>query len=817
MILHQLKIAFRQIRRQRFFTLLNLTGLAAGSAAFLMIYVYVVDELSYDKFHEKADRIYRVNMTNIWVESNDIFGSTSPGAAEAIKSDIPEAEEVVRVMQPYYGQGQILSVTDAIGNLRSFEEWSIFSSEPAFLDVFSFEMVEGNPETALSEPNAMVLTESMANKFFPDRSAFGETVRIGLNEDQKSFVVTGILKDLPTNSHFHFDVLLSTSSFPRHTSRLNSWIWTVFVTYVLLEENSDVQRVNSALASLPAKYVGEEKAKEKDWILSLQNIQDIRLYSGNIPNRFGSLGSIDNVIIFGSVAVLILLLSIVNFMNLATAQFARRAKEVGIQKVLGSLPGHIRRQFLLEGMIYSSVAVVLGLGLAEIARPFFNQLSGKELTLSVIHRPELLLVIGVLATITGILASAYPSWFMTRFRIVDVIKGRILQNPKRFNFRNSLVIFQFSIAIGLMVSTMLIKDQLQYLRDQELGFDDENVLVIPHLEWMEDRGKLFAATVENEGILQNVAISTSVPPNTYNQENLTPINSSKTTDLPVTMIIADDNFLPNLSVPLAAGRHFFEYGEGDANKIIINEECAVQMQWMSRGDDPETVLGRQLSYYGSATFEVIGIMKDFNFWSLENPIAPFAVLHPKAKVFQGNQRYLTAKLPPSSAEQYDRTIRDIERVWKGLSNNLPFDYEFMDESFDSAFVSQRQFSRVINVFTYLAIGIAVLGLIGLISFTTEQRTKEFGIRKVLGATLTSLITLISKEFVRLSGIALLTGGALSWYFGNQWLDGFVYRTQISPWLFVGAGLIVLVLIAAISWTVISYNARKNPATVLRDE
>ena len=817
MILHQLKIAFRQMKRQRFFTALNLTGLAVGSASFLMIYVYVWDEFSYDRFHENADQLFRVNMTNIWIESNDMFGSTSPAVAEAIKSDIPEAQTVVRVNQPYYGQEQIVTVTDEVNNLRTFEESSIFGSEPGFFDIFSFELIKGNPATALSEPNVMILTESHAKKLFPDQSAFGQTVKVGLNDNQKSFVVTGILKDLPDQSHFHFDILVSLTSYPNQTRRFNSWIWTGFVTYVLLQEHANLDRVNAAVAGLPAKYVGAERAQQKDWILALQNIKDIRLYSGTIYNRFGPLGSITNVIIFISVAALILLLSIVNFMNLSTAQFAKRAKEVGIQKVLGSLAGNIRAQFLIEGIIYSAIAVVLGFGLAELARPFFNQLSGKEISLSVIDRPELLLVVLVLTLVTGVLASAYPAWFMTRFKIVEVIKGKILQNPRRLNFRNVLVIFQFSIAIGLMITTMLIKDQLNYLRDQELGFDDENVLVIPHLEWMQDRGKLFASTLENRGIIHDPSLSNATPPNAWNQENLTPLNSQKTTDLPVTMIIADHQFLPNLGVELVAGRHFFDYGDGDSNKIIINEKCAVQMEWMLPGEDPDKILGKQVSYYGAETLEVVAVMKDFNFWSLENPIEPLAILHPKSSIFKGDQRYLLAKLPPGNAEEYDRVLSSIEDLWKDMTNNLPFEYGFMDEAFDSAFVSQRRFSKVINVFTYLAIAIAVLGLIGLISFTTEQRTKEFGVRKVLGASLSSLIGLISKEFVKLSAIALLIGGFLSWYFGTQWLDGFVYSTQISPILYIASAAIVFVLITLISWSVISHNSRRNPATVLRDE
>ena len=813
----RIKIALRLMARQKFFTTLNLLGLSVGAACFLLIYIYVTDELSFDKFHQDSDRLYRVNMTNIWIQSNEVFGSTSPAVMEAIENDIPEVEVILRLHPPYYFSEQIVSLRQIDGEKRTYQESDILASDDGFFDLFTFPMIEGDPATALTNPNSIVITKSHAEKYFKGVSAIGKSISIGIGENEKTFGVTGVIDDLPDQSHFHFDLLVSMNSFPYIKRRSNSWIWTTFVTYLRLDPNADLKKVNESLAKLPAKYVGQERAEEKNWKLALHNIEDIRLYSDRIYNRLGPIGNIDNVLIFSSIAVLILLLSCINFMNLSTAKFTVRAKEIGLQKVMGSSRANIRWQFLIESTLFSFISIILGLGLAELARPFFNQLAGKEISLNLFTHPELLLVILILTLIIGIISGTYPAWFMTRFKVIDAIKGKISNTGSRNTFRNALVVFQFTISIALISASFLVKDQLEFLKAKDVGFQKEQVIIIPHLEWMADKGEVFGKELIKNGIFDEVAISNAVPPNVWNQENLTPLGSPKTTDLAVTCLTADAHFIPILDLPLKAGRNFFAEGEGDLNKVIVNEECAIQMEWIKPGEDPSAVLGKQLSYYGDEMFEVVGVMEDFNFWALNNPIEPLAIFHPEASTFQGGNTFLTARVNETNQESYEQLIDQVSGVWLSIYPNLPFTYQFMDDIFDQAFTSQRRFGNILDVFSVLAIIIAILGLTGLIAYTTEQKTKEFGIRKVLGASVTSLIQLISLDFLKLLVVAVLLGSFFSWYFGIEWLRNFTYQSPISVNIFIISAALIMTLVLVITSFIVGRNAKKNPATVLRDD
>ncbi len=801
--------------RQKFFTFLNLAGLATGSAAFLLIFLYVTDELSYDKFHANSENIYRVNMTNIWIESQAMFGSTTPAVAAAIKSEVPEVQQAVRLHIPYLEQ--LVSIEDPNGLEQSYRETGIIASDDGFFDLFSFEMVEGEPKTALREPNSVVITKSQADKYFGEQSALGQQLVLGVSPNHRVFQVTGVIEDVPEQSHFDFKLLLSMNSFQHIINRSNSWIWTGFVTYVSINPDARISEVNAKLAVLPAKFVGEEKAREKDWTLALHNIEDIHLYSTNIPNRLGTVGNIQNVMIFSAVALVILLLSCINFMNLSTAKFTARAKEIGLQKVLGSSKTNIRLQFLVESLTYSLFAVIIGFGLAEVTRPFFNQLAAKNLSLNLFQKPELILVMIGLVFITGITSGFYPAWFMTRFKVIDAVRGKISASGSKAGFRNILVLFQFTISVALISASILVKDQLQFLQNRDLGFDQERVLVIPHLEWMKDGGKLFSERVVNEGLFEKAAISNSVPPRSWDQDNFTPLNSTKTTELPVTIISAEAEFVDVLGLPIIAGRSFFESGDGDANKVLINEECAIQMEWMKPGEDPDKVLGSRMVYYDEEPFEIVGVLKDFNFMSLHLPVEPMAIFHPDAPVFKGISRFLTVRVSENSIENYENVIARTKDIWTDLNPNLPFDYQFMDQSFDNAFASQRRFGNVLDAFSALAIFIAVLGLTGLIAFTIEQKTKEFGIRKVLGASIQNLISIVTFDFVKLLVIGMVAGSAMTWYFGSSWLQNFTYQSTISPRIFVIAVLMILFLIMAIAWFIVLQTARKNPATVLRDD
>lgn len=816
MLFHRIKIAIRLMLRQKFFTVLNLLGLAAGSACFLLIYLYVVDEYSYDQFHLNKDQLYRVNMTNIWVESNEKFGSTSPAVATAMQNDLPQIEHIVRLHAPHSFGDQIVSIIKPNGERISFKETGILASDPEFFQVFTFPIVAGDQQTALAAPNSIIITEEYALKYFQKRSALGEQITIGAGDNKKTFEVTAVVKDLPEQSHFHFDFLTSLNSYNHVVDKSDSWIWTTFITYVVLNKKTNLETINQSLAQLPAKYVGEEEALRKNWTLELQAISDIRLRSGDIHNRLGPVGSQSRVNIFISVAVLIMVLSCINFMNLSTARFGQRAKEIGLKKVLGSTQNQIRRQFLTESLILSSIAVLFGFGLAELLKPFFNQLANKSLYFDLLQKPTILWVMLTMIITTGLFAGSYPAWFMTRFKLVDSLKSTNLKTPGRFNFRNSLVMFQFTISIALISTSFLVRDQLSYLDNKEVGFDSENLIVVEHLEWMKDQGALYRHQIADAGILQAPSLTSDVPPYCWNQDKLKPLNSKKTDELSVTFIMTDAHFIPSLDLKLVAGRNLFQEGNGDIQSIIINEKCARQMEWLAEGEDPEKVLGKKVSYYGDLEFQVVGILKDFNFWSLNSPIESLAIFHKDVPMWRG-RNLLVGRIPAGNQDSYLNTINQLKKTWIEINPGIPFDYHFIDQSFEASFRGQQQFATVLNTFTILAIAIAILGLIGLISFTTEQRTKEFGIRKVLGAKFKHLLGIISYDFLKLLGLAVIFGTALTLYFGNQWLSNFTYQTSVSPLIFLLSGGIVLTLIMMISFTITKVNSSKNPATVLRDD
>ena len=421
-----------------------------------------------------------------------------------------------------------------------------------------------------------------------------------------------------------------------------------------------------------------------------------------------------------------------------------------------------------------------------------------------------------LVLLIGLASGFYPAWFMTRFKITDSVKGKISTNGSKSGFRNALVLFQFTISIALIASSFLVKDQLSYLQNRDLGFDEEKIVVIRNLQWMQDEGKLYAERLKNEGVFPNTAVTNSVPPNAYYQDNFRPLNSTKTEELAVTMMNADPGFPEVLGLELLAGRFLFESGEGDYNKLIINETCAIQMEWMKEGDDPSSVLGKEMNYYGD-NFQVVGVLKDFNFWSLNNPIEPLAILHINANVFKGESRFLAATVDGTNIKSYESTLSQAEKVWYELNPNLPFEYHFMNQSFDRAFGGQRRFGSVLDTFSIVAIIIAILGLTGLIAFTTEQKTKEFGIRKVLGATMAHLVKIVSIGFLKLLAVGSIIGSLLAWQFGQMWLANFAYSRPISPGIFVAGALLIFTLIIGISLMIIGQTARQNPATVLRDD
>lgn len=489
------KIAFRHILRQKFYAVLNLMGLAVGLACCLLMMLYLVDEFSYDRFHEKADRIYRIDQTNIWVDNGVTFGSTGPAVVHALRAELPELEAVTRIHTP---GSMWISKEDGNGIKQTFSDETVLAADSNLFDIFSFELLAGDEQRALRDPRTMIITETAAERYFGNTNVLGKQLLVKQNQEEQNYTVTGVLKDIPDASHIHFDVMLSMTSFPRIKRQEGwTWIWTTFVTYALFEEGAEMSRVKERLNDIPPKHAEatlqnimnityyDFVKQGKVWELFLMPLKDIRLYSGETTNRLGPTGDIRQLTVLGIVALLILVLSCINFMNLATARASRRAREIGVKKVLGAHKGALIRQFLVESTLFSLVATVLGLALAELTIGSFNTLAAKNLSLDPTLHPWLIPAIIGMALLMGVFAGSYPAFYLTAFKPVHVLKGQVQQGMRSKGMRNVLVTFQFTISIGLIICTLFVYEQLQFTRDKDLGFDPNNLLVIQHLEQLD--------------------------------------------------------------------------------------------------------------------------------------------------------------------------------------------------------------------------------------------------------------------------------------------------------------------------------------------
>ncbi len=826
------KIAFRHMLRQRFYAGLNLLGLAVGMASCLLMLLYLVDEYSYDRFHEKADRIYRVDQTNIWADTGVPFGSTGPAVAHALRAEIPEAEAITRLHTP----GNLwLSAEDPAGQEHTFGEEDILAADSNFFEVFSFELLEGNPATSLRLPNTIVVTETAAKRYFGTASALGKQIQIEQGSQLKNCTVTGVLRDLPDASHFHFDGLLSMNSIPRVKRQEGwTWIWTTFVTYMLVKEGTDISTVEARLPAIPPKHA-EATVKNimnvtfddfikqgKSWDLYLMPLTDIRLYSGQTNNRLGPVGDIQQVSMLGIVALLILILSCINFMNLATARASRRAREIGVKKVLGAGKGALIRQFLLESLVFSFVATILGVALAELSIDAFNTLANKELIINPISHPWLIPFILGMSVMMGLLAGSYPAFYLTAFQPVHVLKGQLASGMKSGLLRNVLVTFQFAISIGLIICTLLVYEQLQFTRDKDLGFEPDNLMVIEGVEKMEGQEKVLKEAVQQLAVVQQGALSNLTPPRIYNQEYFKALDGAPDQELPMSIMEIDEDYLPLLGVEMAHGRAFRSDQPAEASHVILNETAVRVFGWGSPADSAYVPpIGKRLQYLGGNIdpFEVIGVFEDFNFWSLHYPIEPLAMFTRDAPIYDGGRSYLSIRLSEQihSGDDLTAAIAAIQGVWEELKPGLPFTYTFVDQDFYASFQAEQQLGKVLGVFTFLAIFIACLGLLGLTAYSVEQRTQEIGIRKVLGASALQIVSLLSRSVVKWLLIAFVLASPVAIWVIDGWLTTFAYRITIGPQAFILAGVMAFV-VAAITMGFHAWQAtRINPIEALRDE
>lgn len=832
---NMVKVAWRSALRHRQFTVLNLLGLTLGIATCLAIGLYVYDECTYDTFHANADRIYRINQPMIWGDWNEQMGTIGPGVAEAIRAEISDFEQVTRILY----QGDYLVRVTHDGTATNFNETQFYIAEDNFFRVFSFPFVSGNPYTALKEANSVVITESTAHRYFGDADAMGKLIDVKLPGGTFApYTVTGVLADIPTRSHLQFDILGSLASVPEFKESGQTWIWTIFGTYGLVKEGTDIAALTEKLQSLPPRWAEqttqsifnqsfEEFTKGQPWTLYLQPLRDIYLARTPNFNRFGPSGNEEFVMIFGAVGVLVLVLSSINFMNLSTARSSNRAKEVGIRKVLGSQKQMLIRQFIIESSLFVAVATLAALVLVQLSLGAFNVVAEKQLSLwPHLANPYFFGILAGFILVVGFAAGSYPALYLSAFRPAETLKGKLRAGFRGAGIRNGLVVFQFTVSIALIICTFFVQKQLAYTSSIDVGISKDHVLQIYNMHQMGAGADVLKAKLEDNPVFSVVAKSSFTPPNVWTSDRY----HAEGPDQPVVdlhYMRCDEDLLPLLKAEFILGRNFDRDNVADKYHVIINEEAARVLGYGSKekwGDD--SPLGKYVvqAFGTEEKFEIIGVVKDFNYNGVRQRIGPLLIMHNDNDKHwsygPGTPAFLSMRLNPASVRNGDdlqRIIDDVKSEMARIDPAVQFQYSFMDDEFDNTFHEERKMSIVLNLFTLLAIAIACLGLFGLAAFSADQRRKELGIRKLHGATVRQLVFLFSSEFTRLVAISIVIAVPVAYLMTDHWLANFAYRTPMDAWVFLVAGVAAL-SIAAFTVAFQSLSAANaNPAEVLKEQ
>lgn len=811
MLANYFKIAFRNLWRQRGYAALNIIGLAVGMACCLLMILYVQHELSFDRFHVNADHIYRLNLSAKMGEMDEVVGGTPPPLGERLRQDFPEVERATRIFP--------LRSTLVQYENNIFNEPNVLATDEYFLQMFSFKLLEGSSNLALKDPKTAVITKSTAEKYFGTASAIGKTLLLG--NEKREFKVIGVVENPPSNAHFTFGILTSLSSYYVVTNVFDwSWVWCQLVTYVQLREGASATALEAKFPQMVEKYapaaferIGQSFAEVKKqgghWDFSLLPLTAIHLHSDRVENPLGETGSIVYVYMFSAVAVLIIVLACINFMNLATARAARRSKEVGIRKSLGVSRKYLVAQFLAESLLASVLAAVCALCLIELFLQPFNTLSGKALRLDFMGNPLLTVSILALTVLVGFAAGLYPALYLSSVKPVDVLAGKLRLGVRSAGLRNGLVVFQFATSVMLIASTILVYSQMDFVRTMNVGFDRENVIVIGNANRLGQKAESFKQSLLAQSSIAKVSYSTTIPGRGSFVDFYKP-EAAPLKDLTLSSYLADEDLVPTLGMKIIKGSNFSKENLADCQSgVLLNEEAAKKIGW----SDP---IGQYITYPGgnNSKFKVIGILKDFNSESLRTAIAPFAVFHEASKTYSIRSSCVVVRV---RAGQTRAAVEILERQWKQFTGDSALDYTFLDEDFDRQYRSEQRLGQVLGVFTAIAIVIACLGLFGLAAYIAEQRTKEIGIRKVLGASVGSIIGLLSRDFLKLVAIAIVVAVPLAWYGMNRWLQDFAYRVNITAWMFLLAGGLALVIafatVAGQAWRA----ARANPVNALRSE
>jgi len=796
--------AIRNMRKHSAYLVLNVTGLTIGLTSFILISLYVLHELSYDRSHANYENIYRIKITGMMAGGTLDQGVTAAPMSQALKADYPEIEHSVRVNR----SGAWLV---KYGDTR-FNEDGVLFADSSFFSVFSFRLLRGDPKTALVDPRSMILTEEFARKYFGNEDPLGK--RISLEADTNLYTVTGVIQNVPDNSHIKFDMLGSLNSLQNSFSSF--WISHNYYTYIVLKDGVSKESMEAKFPEILLKYVGPQLKEAIGITLEdfqkagnqfgyeLEPLKDIHL-KGATQYPLEPAGSLSNVYIFAVIALLILVIAIINYVNLATAKSAARAKEVGIRKVSGSDKKGLVFQFIGESLITASIAALLASLLVIILIPSFNNLIGKEISLNLLSGLRGFIGLIALILFTGILAGAYPAFVLASFNPVEVLKGTLNPGSMSRTLRGILVVFQFSVSIVIIIGAFVVYKQLNLMTSADMGVDKENLLVIRRPDALERQLESFKEQVLTLPGVEKVGNSTSVPGTLFsNNAFMLDDDPTKATYL-INQAQVSFGFAEVLGVKLADGRFFSkEYGT-DSTAILINE-TAVKALGLNDPIGKYIVQPRGPGQF--ARLKIIGVMKDFNIESLHKKITPVCFT-----VMAGNyEGYLCIRL---NGKDTEGTVRSVEKIWSGISTRQPFQYSFFADEFNRLYETEIKAGRIFIFFSVLAIFIACLGLIGLITYMTTIRTREVGIRKTFGATRNSVLYLLSREVIILIFISALVASPLAWLGIRAWLEGFAEKIKVNPLIYIVATIIAL----SIGWLSIITQAlraaRQNPGEALR--
>src|SRR5689334_3448146 len=805
MLKNYLKVALRNLWKNKAFSAINIIGLAAGLAVCLLIVLYVVDELSYDKYNKNASRIYRLDADIYFNDTQAIFAVAPDPLAPTLKLEYPVVQEMTRVNF----QGDVLVKKDN----QNVQDHNVGYVDSTFFKVFTIPLIAGDPLTALKEPNSLVIDKTTAKRYFNSTDVVGKILRVDNNTDCK---ITGVIKDIPRQSHFHFHFLR-----PRGKDN-DSWLSNNTFNYIMLKPGVSQATMQKNVDATVAKYIGRDleqqlhsslkdlESKGNHFIYHMMPLTDIHLRSGKSYEMEVN-GDITYVYIFSVIAAFILIIACVNFMNLSTARSANRAKEVGIRKVAGSLRRHLITQVLTESVLLSFFSLLFAIGLAALLVPLFNQLAGKQMSVVALFSTWLFPVMIVLVFVVCLLAGSYPAFYLSSFQPIDVLKRKIAKGFKSSWLRSGLVVFQFCISIALIIGTIIIYEQLDYIRSRKIGYNRDQVLVIHNAYYLDQQIHTFRNELLDIPGVTNASISGDLPTNSgFDNEGWfrdAAMDASKAVVL--TNFYIDNDYIPTLGMEIKEGRNFSKDFPTDSLGVILNE-AAVKV--LGFKDPFKETIYRPNFYdggiHGSLAYHVVGVVKDFNFSSMHQSVGPVIIQR------GDNWGAIAVRV---DTKNISSIINAIKNKWTAMVPAQPFNYTFMDADFDKIYTAEQRTGKLFITFAIFAILIGCLGLFGLVTYAAEQRIKENGVRKVLGASVSGIVTMLSKDFAKLILIASLIAFPVAWWAMHKWLQSFAYRITIGWWVFIVAGITALIIaLLTVSFQAIRA-ALANPVKSLRTE